>query len=368
MTQETQRPGSRDLPLSRIALGALAALCSAQLACSEPDAPALTPESFLTELAVAYCESAAVCPEQIHKVYPIDIALGLSSACGLVGHPDVELEEVLARGHAALNTEAALKCLDAMRSCGLFEGACELALVGSLGEGAGCVADGECASGRCEGARGACGQCTAELAQPAALGQQCRSHVDCAQGNADMVQCLSDRAGGAPLCTAIREVANGGACAAPGTICETGSYCDHDQTCRPNLAAGAACSTDRCEKGALCTKVGDAHKCIPLRLRHAGESCTHDFVVSEESTLDVCDPSQDLRCNSEKLICVKLSRGAARESCQGDRTCAEGLFCDSGSCQQPRATGESCIAAPQCGSRRCQGQRCVDALFPSCDA
>lgn len=119
----------------------------------------------------------------------------------------------------------------------------------------------------------------------------------------------------------------------------------------------------RCARGAMCTSRGDVHRCNAVILRNAGETCTDNFDLSTDARFEVCDPSQELRCESEAGTCAVTTRVGQGEACAGAGTrCKRGLFCDdTGHCLPPQTDGTACRAAPQCESRLCRGGICMPA-------
>lgn len=321
----------------------------------------LTAEEFVRARSAAICDSLLLCPEQLHAVYPSDLALAMTVRCAddATDGTSEELAALLSRGHTEADPREAERCLRAIATCNLAESRCERALVGTLAGGEPCMDDEECSSGHCDGGFDTCGQCSPVTAL-AMLGEECRSSIDCEQPQDMEVQCLSD-AEFRSTCTQVVTVRVGESCADPGRICEAGAHCDRAGTCRLPVAARKACvSGERCAPGALCAKVAGGHYCVPVARQKRGEPCSgDDFDVADDGTFQRCDRTLDLRCDEATRTCVQLSRAESGESCDG-QPCQEGLFCDeTGRCTARKLVGQDCRGGLECESYRCKESVCV---------
>ena len=329
----------------------------------------MTSEEFISARGAAICASVLTCPEQLHRVYPSDLALSMTERCADVAAGGIDdLEALLSRGHTRADAREAERCLVAIATCSLAESRCERALVGTLPGGALCVYDEECGSGHCDGDGGlgaSCGQCSSVSAR-AKRGEECRSSIDCEQPADVEVSCLPN-ADFRSVCTQVSTSPVGQSCAAPGRVCEAGAYCDVGGTCRLPVAARQACADgDRCASGSLCTG-REAPTCVPVTLRNQGESCSgEDFDVASDGTFQRCDRTLDLHCDDRTRTCVQLTRAPSGESC-GQQPCQEGLFCDETvRCAPLRLVGQPCRGGLECESHRCSKSVCVDLEESAC--
>jgi len=330
----------------------------------------MTAQSFVIARSAAICDSLLACPEQLHAVYPSDIALAMAEGCAdAVKGGDNDFEALLSRGHTKADAREAERCLMAIASCSLADSRCERALVGTLPGGSRCEDDEECSSGHCDGDGGlgaSCGQCS-PASVPAKLGEECRSSIDCEQTGDIEVQCLRDATVSA-VCIQVTTARVGESCASPGRVCEAGADCDPGGTCRLPVAARAACAPgDRCAPGSLCAEAAGGRICVPVTLRKEGESCSgDDFDVAEDGTFQRCDRTVDLHCDDVTRTCLLLGRAGSGESCDR-QPCQADLFCDETQrCAAPRLVGQACRGALECESQRCSGSVCVPLEQSAC--
>lgn len=237
--------------------------------------------------------------------------------------------------------------------------------------------------------------------------------ADCELG-VDPEACEDIFAGVTPLgedCSTTEECAPGGACVGEGTaVCKT---------CRAVAALGEDCSSTTCGSGARCLDVGTGPKCIAANAP-VGAACgtvetglcagrlqcvgSTTFTCQRPAQLgQLCDPSgttgpdcnlyRGLACDDTDR-CVRLTIGTdgtacgngAPTLCRSDlycdtassrcqpspregqgctfANCAEGFFCDSGTCRATRASGAACTASSQCsGDDVCQDDACGPLHF-----
>lgn len=358
------RPSKLSSPILPLALLAL-------VGCTNGESSGeMTLEEFIAGHNRALCEFSARCSDHIHAVYPSEVGIGQAEGCADFMGGDPKLEAVFARGHTKIDAKAAERCFKATASCENDNELCDLALLGTLAQGAPCSSDFECSSGRCEGgSEASCGQCSA-VSPLAKRGEPCAG-FGCEQSGEAFVGCF--RSGDAePVCAAVRTVSLGGSCATEGDVCEEGAYCHPvDRTCRLPVAAGQPCTgSDRCARGSLCVNLGADRAdrtCIAAILSAEGETCTEDFDLAADGRFHVCDLTRDLRCDGATRTCTSISRVGNGESCAGPTQCKEGLFCtEAGQCSPVLGVGQACSARPQCESQRCEGGVCVAAEIPVC--
>jgi hypothetical protein len=197
------------------------------------------------------------------------------------GYPTSEAARVRSRADTLCAESAALPgsgrtpsvleaCVSALESggCAGFavcgeNGANGLFGTGSLGSGASCVRNFQCASGNCPAGNDApdggflrCGTC----APLPAVGQEC-AHPNTM---AVLAKCTEgatcNYAATPPTCVAVTLVGSGGACTAPGAECAAGLSCDPGGTCVPTVDVPPSCS-----------------RCVPLTWASAGQPCDETF-------------------------------------------------------------------------------------------
>jgi hypothetical protein len=194
------------------------------------------------------------------------------------GYPTSEAARVRSRADTLCAESAALPgsgrtpsvleaCVSALESGGCAgmavcgeNGANGLFGTGSLGSGASCARNFQCASGNCTAANDApdggllrCGTC----APLPAVGQEC-AHPDIGALLAECTEgATCNYAATPPTCVAVTIVGSGEACTAPGAECAAGLSCDPGGTCVPTVDANAPCSA----------------QCVPLIWASAGQPC-----------------------------------------------------------------------------------------------
>ncbi len=228
--------------------------------------------------------------------------------------------------------DACASALNAVSACTVDSDkveACRTPL-GTLGDGAGCADDSQCASGDCKtsssisggdaGVTGDaglatkakyCGTCVPTLAEGAACvvtsGASCRPDLRCAGG-----KCVTR----APVADGVSCVVGSGA--SDTLSCKVGSFCDYTTTggtptgtCKKAPARGEACTTE-CAPGSACI----AAKCTePLA---DGSPCTSKTECRSSS-----------RCSSPEKKCVARTYSAEGSACGGVQGtgCAAALSC-----------------------------------------
>jgi hypothetical protein len=268
--------------------------------------------------------------------------------CGLVASTaaceallDVDNEELLAAieaGTIDYDGVAARECLDAFAAASCDQSsesvrveppACAEAIRGTVADGGVCHASAECIS------------------------------QDCTVPDCGMACCAGTCA------TTTPDAAIGGSCAT--ASCVDGAYCDAAMVCRALLAANATCTgNDECGYGLYCEQTGPSGVCRDAPNR--GDACP---------TGDCADLGD--RCDQATMICVALSAAggpcgtsgggcqfglvcdAATMSCASPPAigqpcqfqCADGAYCDAGTCAAVKPDGQMCVGDDECVSDYC---------------
>ncbi|MBI3070863.1 MAG: hypothetical protein HYY84_01920, partial [Deltaproteobacteria bacterium] len=206
-----------------------------------------------------------------------------------------------------------------------------------------CCADSSCGAGTCATPTGTCATRN---------GQVCNAGSECASGTcakrAGQVtgvccatacngKCMAcDLAGSAGTCAPILAGTSDAACSAGAAACLTGA-CDGAGACA-RKAAGSVCQAASCNEtlltpAATCGATGGCPSISP-------QSCANS-----------------LKC--ENATSCKLT-------CSVDDDCANGTYCNGGTCTTPRALGGSCSRDTQCSSNHCVDGTCC--TVSSCGA
>lgn len=154
-------------------------------------------------------------------------------------------------------------------------------------------------------------------------------------------------------------------CGGPRSVCQTpfnlpsgnaawvGGYCQED--CNANAAASA------CPAGALCTALGDQHRCLK-RCNLGSNDCRPGYTCSPLPEGNACVPScyQDVDCNNPNestytcrlcdRVCVenKATGNSVGEPCITSENCGSGLLCLFLNGNPQGVCAQSCSLA-QCG-------------------
>jgi hypothetical protein len=215
------------------------------------------------------------------------------------------------------------KCAQALKAapCGATPQECSADLAhGSLGAGAGCFVDAQCASGSCNlsigtitgdggAAQTVCGACAA----PVAEGAPCAgSSNQCAPGTA----CVPDGSGTSQVvCKKVAYVGAGEACGAA-TRCQTNLMCSSQGICTPIGASGASCDGD--------------HKC------GVGLVCRSGHCSNGGAAGDACDASN--ACNVGFVCDAASSKCKPQVWAKPGEACSEEVQCEAGFCAQTDPT------------------------------
>jgi hypothetical protein len=170
--------------------------------------------------------------------------------------------------------------------------------------------------------------------------------------------------------TCIARPGDGQPCGAAG--CATGLFCSAG-TCRPQLAAGGACtSTNQCLEGLFCDT--DAAPAVCAERRAIGEACTSSAACAS----DRCNPGLCARNGQTCFADNDCFGGACADDnslCTFDGDCAPGRCSVSGaacSAVTPCAgAGETCVFPVRCNPPDCVGDVvCSERFFlvDYCDA
>lgn len=353
---------------SVIGVAAAALLCGlVATGCDEPREREVPLEQVPRELAEAACQSARACLGDL-----LDL-LEASADCEAEAEADMEdvllplWQDAVAEGSVTYDPSAVGPCREAVAEagCDYFSNpelpACERVFEGS-----------------------------------AAVGQPCRTDVECEPGLA------CDLSDGCPGACAAR----GGA----GAACEQDDGCDFGMTCQSGGCAEPAgedepCggSTDaECRTGLLCLgedrdaagscadpatamTEGEGDACNPLEatLCQEGLSCVVDTVVplafhcvATSSPGGPCRPGTPDPCPRGQACDADLSGGDLDGTCQplpeaGEAClstslaapCAAGLQCIDGLCVATQRNGAGCTRSDQCRSGNCEDGICAP---PAC--
>jgi len=240
-----------------------------------------------------------------------------------------QLQVDVAAGKTSYDGKAVADCLAVVRdqSCSITvelstpaPAVCARAIVGTLGTGAGCYSDEECASGSCDTSA-----CTS---------------TSCCLGT---------------CAAAMTTVAIGGDCSAPTASCVDGSICQAGATggatCVAKVAAGQPCAAlTECAPGTLCVNDATTGQSICGNLPTHGASC---------AASQFCDAATDY-CNLTTGLCT--SRVAAGGACPSGGECVAAAFCDAttATCKAYGKTGAACTSSGDCFANDCVGSVCVD--------
>lgn len=267
-------------------------------------------------------------------------------------------------------------CRDAFAAerWGAMKGACAPP-PGTLGDGAACTADLQCASLHCEGAlQATCGTCAPRLPIGAPCARDCGAGLRCVMtpvpGAHSGPSACQDAwpAPAAPcVCPAGQRCTSTG-CAplpGPGQACSSGSdcvdgfYCDRG-TCAPKKALGDACTLGiACPSGAYCTPDGSAQPRVCAQTKPDGASCTESYACAGGR----CDES----CSPRGRVCmgrdVDAPLAAPGEIALGANICAIGQSEGCAPCPPIAGEGEPCEEpAPGVPLTRFGGPVCVPYL------
>lgn len=222
------------------------------------------------------------------------------------------LDAAVAAGRVTYSRAMANACVAALGawSCGEIEAAAQPApcwgvFTGQVPNGGACGDDVECGNGYCALGSACPGTCTAFKAAGAA----CSDELEC--GPASLCdasgRCATRRAGGG----------DGEACTnGPLPTCKPGFRCDRaTTTCKPELAAGAACDLtfpNQCAAGLSCVRDGAGHpRCVALA--GTGEGCATATCGS------------GYFCPASTKTCVLYP--TAGQSCAETQACSDGSYC-----------------------------------------
>lgn len=232
---------------------------------------------------------------------------------------------------------------------------------------------------------------------PAAAGERCDAHADCASGRCDLGQCSAPCVDGdCPPGTACVVDIAGPACRPAGPAA-AGARCEAGPVCASGVCGGGVCTADcaagACPEGTRCAAFADGAFCFPACAAdadcpgpafcdarfEAGPIC---FWRGPADTGDACADHRDCasgRCAEGRCLaactaecpagqrCVSIGPGRfcaapplpEDAACDPGDDCADGLACVAGRCLPDCAAG--CPALSGCLGARCH-PRCADDL------
>lgn len=386
----------RILPLAWILLATMLG-CDGSNAGLEPlpTTPPADYAEFVARIPAAYCEGLYQCPGVAydHTGNTGEWAAFRDEAdcrAYYAGQPKIRITPALSSaiesGLVRFDPDAAMACLDAMRGLGprgcAYEREyprCAWVLVGSRAAGEVCSLGVECAPGMtCDrSSADGCSRCVTPPYPPTL-----RPGWPCWLG-------ISGACGYGLDCVADSSVPEGGHCeeAPARPVAELGEPCSSEYgaevPCRRGLACqtmpgdpthgvcgeplhvGATCTTDgnavqSCALHTACRSTDDGRAtCQWVRVGGQGARCE-----TGENSRATCSFAENLKCIANR--CLRVGTGLAGSPCYTDAMCAGGLACLAGTCDAPRADGESCHRHDLCASGYCRQQAGTTAS--SCEA
>jgi hypothetical protein len=276
-----------------------------------PTLSSATAADFCRSSLTLYAEGYVECREITPEVADVVVANGVAEVCDV-------LAASVSAGRITYSPPAGAACLAALdaRSCVELRAEddvpCASPFTGTVPNAGACTLWNDCASGWCDTSGGTCpGTCTAWLGE----GDPCFTAGECGPGLACGLDgtCVPEP----PLAS------EGQSCAA--ADCAVGLFCEWpSMTCRPEGAAGAACSgSGDCRPGFGCAANAT---CQPYLA--AGANCG--------TTDTVCIPGT----SCVEGLCRVWPR--AGEPCNDiDRWCLDS-WCDAGTCRAYLAEGAVC--------------------------
>lgn len=304
---------------------------------------------YAEQLELAYCEWETEC-HRFTEVRECQAARALDQDPGFA-----YLIEAVQAGTAEYDGEAALDCLEAIRSRDCSEAvpeppaACDDVFRGRIGRNGPCMSSLECAGDAVCGFDPSCsdeccpGACRV-LPDPLAKGEACGGTARCEDG----LYCAFDPMTGAPtVCSSLVEI--GGDCLLD-SACAEDTYCeDATATCQKfvDRAPGESCSRrdERCVAPAEC-------RYVPVE----GEEFTEEqrCVVAGELG-GACDPNDygscerfDTYCDEVSKLCTLLPVPGA--ACVSDG-CAAYAYCATGPYVEGQPSAGTCKALAGAGDR-----------------
>lgn len=258
---------------------------------------------------------------------------------------DESLNAAVDAGKIRFDPVAGVSCNRALasRSCDItvLDGreippVCKRVLVGTVGSGATCAADRECATARCDAptcSRSTCcfGGCEPFVA-PSKLDEAC----DRASGCVAAAFCGRDGE--------CRPLSNANGPCDVDTDCIAGLGCTGATelevgTCRPLPKLGEGCPYLRCaEIGARC----DGQRCVPYG--RVGDACG---ISADCSEFRICDQASR-RCVDKPTLGMPCT-----ESCRGEAWC-DFTSGPNGTCRAFQPNAVPCFASDECATRYCE--------------
>lgn len=306
--------------MRRFASGALVVFTVFAVACSDDDDEPIS-AATINAIASSICTKTSQCLSDV----AVRVLYGSPQTCTTRQAAQLELDK---KGSGfSVSEPAAKRCLEKLNtiSCDALltnDLPAECEFKGTLGDGAACSSNPQCASGSCFVADGGtCGKC----------GTRAPDGGDCSQSR-----------------------------------CEKGLVCNTDKRCVRPAGAGVACNErTQCAFGLTCSK----GTCVATLA--AGAPCT----VSGGDAVDLCDRSKGLYCQGEggggaSGTCASFDLAVAGGACGVVGSPPRPTICEGGDCSGGSLQNRTCVARLADGSpcteesscqapAECRGGRCA---------
>jgi hypothetical protein len=273
-------------------------------------------------------------------------------------------KRAVTEGRASINVDAFTRCLTetsgAHCNTTQFYVPCAIRFLGTIGDGAACDADVECASPGAECVSSCSDACCTGTCQPKVKeGLPCSSSSPCEPGLQCHRVCIAGDIN--TPCASDRD-------------CDPNAWCDvQARLCKADFAPGAACTNPlQCGGQTSCVglSVSSTNPGHCLRISRVGDTCDAfcygNLFCDGAFCRALPGPGQAcplVSCAGVDTVCsndVCVARSAAGVSC-GAQTCLPGLFCTSKlndpspTCAARRTEGEPCADPSHCESYLCSG-------------
>jgi hypothetical protein len=313
----------------------------ASIACSSGSGSASSPSGACAEYVAAQREGAQACGSYL-------VAPGREAELG--ARLEKQCTLALNAPGSGITPSALSACAAKLRtSCGNDDACEDIAIAGTLADGAPCGSDAQCASTDCRtstaaGAR--CGVCVPRVAIGGACGGDAGSCVNGAS--------CETKTGTTGVCVVRPMLAEGAVCYDPSKPSSVTGSCGDGLTCDlDGGASGVVMCTRRGAAGAACTSESGCLKEL---------ACVNGKCGSPGPTGTACTSSSQCAnsaCSQTTKTCVAVEWVAAGGACDGTvRRCARGSCSASGStpgtCIDPIPDGGACNdAATSVTDARC---------------
>jgi hypothetical protein len=235
--------------------------------------------------------------------------------------------------------------------CDTYIGACSPPQT----DGAVCINNRQCASGRCEFFL--CQSCSSD--SDCGSDEFCDAFGGCQPKNFNGVGCITRRECQSDICRA-------GFCVECNdeADCEPTDYCDRnvlpgESMCVPRLEIGAACSTNFvCNSGnchaLTCSECDEQSDCA------SDEFCTLDLIPPIESVCELRAEEGESCASNQECVSDSCFGFVCVDTCSNNDECGDGRWCDGvGVCQDEVPNGSVCLTNIECESSNCFLGFCV---------